>query len=432
MVMKRRLERFCDLDAKLVDVAKNIKVLSAVAWPADAFASFVRSYESGNPKLPQIEYRKYDFTEQRAVLRNIIKSSEPNHPVGRYIIQTAQSYLVAARMLENIGKPSFLEHSIALYGSAQDKIAGSISNLQVAEDFVNITGDFAKSDYDEISDTSLTPEYVVEKLQEAAGNFFHNHKIDFVIDPSLASKAAAGADRLRLRGNTSFAPIEIEQLLQHELFVHSATILNGRLQPHLKSLGLGSPRTTYAQEGLATFAEFITATMDLNRLRRIALRIKGVHIADQGGNFLDAFNFFVSAGQSIQESFQSTARIFRGGNTTGGVYFTKDVVYLKGLILVHTFLRKAIEMRKIHYPRNLFIGRIALGDIITLEPYIESGFILAPYYQPHWVKSRDTLAAYLSYAVFANKLNLSQIKLSNFLEKLPKDVVDETNISAIA
>ena len=37
--------------------------------------------------------------------------------------------------------------------------------------------------------------------------------------------------------------------------MHTATALNGRRQRYFKSLGLGSPRTTPDQEGLAAFAE---------------------------------------------------------------------------------------------------------------------------------------------------------------------------------
>jgi uncharacterized protein (TIGR02421 family) len=195
-------------------------------------------------------------------------------------------------------------------------------------------------------------------------------------------------------------------------------MLNGRRQPYLKSLGLGAPRTTGTQEGLATFAELITATMDLTRLRRIALRIRAINVAVEGGDFIDVFRFFMDAGQSHKESFQSTARIFRGGDVRGRWVFTKDVVYLKGLVSVHTFLRKAIEMRKIDFPRYLFIGRIALGDILSLEELITSGFIAAPLYIPRWVANREGLAAYLSYSVFSNRLDLSSIRLSDFVEDL--------------
>ena len=94
-----------------------------------------------------------------------------------------------------------------------------------------------------------------------------------VIDARLTSKAAAGATQIRLRDATCFSSYDLQQLLQHEAFVHSLTALNGRAQPKIKSLGLGAPRTTGPQEGLATFAELVTGAIDIDRMKRIALRV---------------------------------------------------------------------------------------------------------------------------------------------------------------
>ena len=110
----------------------------------------------------------------------------------------------------------------------------------------------------------------------------------------------------------------LRQLLEHEALVHSATKRNGRAQPLLTSLGLSAPRTTATQEGLATLAELITDTMDLVRLRRIALRIKGLDAGLSGADFLQVFDIFRQGGQPDAEAFRSAARIFRGGDVRGG------------------------------------------------------------------------------------------------------------------
>src|SRR5690606_25614190 len=146
------------------------------------------------------------------------------------------------------------------------------------------------------------------------------------------SKAAAGARKIRIRGGTCFSWMDIPQLVNHEAFVHTLTMLNGREQPHLKSMGLGAPRTTRVQEGLAIFAELITGAIDLSRLRRIALRVKAVHMAMEGADFIQVFSFFLDAGQNELESYYSAMRIFRGGDVRGRLVFTKDVVYLVGLV----------------------------------------------------------------------------------------------------
>ena len=414
------LKRYAELDQKLVETARNIKVLSALGWPARHSEEFLAAWAKGQPKLPEIEYERVDHSEHRRDLLLLAKHCDPSHPIGRYLSNTALSYVFAARMLECTGKREFRELSETLYGKPTDRI-GKLSNLDLAEDFIRITTDFSaaiEAPEDVRANATMSPEEVAADLKARADRFFKNHSIAVVIDPALASKAAAGAERVRIRGMTSFSPSEVDQLIEHEVFVHSATMLNGRRQPYLKSLGLGAPRTTCTQEGLATFAELITATMDLTRLRRIALRIKGIHVACEGGDFIEVFRFFLGAGQSPLESFQSTARIFRGGDVRGRNVFTKDVVYLKGLVSVHTFLRKAIELRKIDYPRYLFIGRLGLGDAVSLEEFIKNGFIAMPEYMPRWVANREGLAAYLSYSVFSQQLNTADVKLADFDSEL--------------
>ncbi len=85
---------------------------------------------------------------------------------------------------------------------------------------------------------------------------------------------------------------------------------------------------------------------------------------------------------------------------------------------VHTFLRKAIEQRRIHYPEYLFIGRLTVGDVVTLESFIEDGTLVLPTYKPRWIANRESLAAYLSYAAFANRLRLENVKFDDFVAHL--------------
>ena len=136
------------------------------------------------------------------------------------------------------------------------------------------------------------------QLQATLDDFFDERVIEVELDPDLIAKAAAGATRIRLRHGAAFSDYDRHQLLQHEAFVHSLTALNGREQPHLQSLALSSPRTTATQEGLATFAEQITGSIDIERMKRISLRIEAVAMALDGADFIEVFRFFLDAGQT--------------------------------------------------------------------------------------------------------------------------------------
>ncbi|MFT7220050.1 MAG: hypothetical protein ACI8Z1_001667, partial [Candidatus Azotimanducaceae bacterium] len=85
--------------------------------------------------------------------------------------------------------------------------------------------------------------------------------------------------------------------------------MNGRKQPLLTAFSLGAPRTTAAQEGLATFAELVTGAIDVARIERIALRVIAIDKALSGANFIEVFELFIDSGHTEIESFNSTMRV---------------------------------------------------------------------------------------------------------------------------
>jgi len=191
--------------------------------------------------------------------------------------------------------------------------------------------------------------------------------------------------------------------------VHSLTGLNGQQQPVLPSLALSSPRTTATQEGLATFAEQITGSIDIERMKRVSLRIEAVAMALEGADFLQVFRYFLDAGQDQVESFTSAARVFRGVPVTGGAAFTKDTVYLRGLIGVHTFFRWALKHRRLRLCRLLFAGKMTLADVQRFAPLFDDGTLREPRWLPQWVQRANGLAGMLAFSLFANRIRLEQI-----------------------
>lgn len=402
-------------DAELVAAAGEIKILSNLNWEPRIGIEFLERYQSGNPALPQVTFNKISYNDEKKRLRSVIASCDRESPLEKYIIRTAQSYITAAEMIESMGTPAFTERSIALYGSPVEEIfPGTPSHLDAALNFINATDSFADSAVIPEGDVCILPETVAEELRRRMAIVFKDYPIGVEIDPHMASKAAAGATRVRLRGSTCFSKADIQQLAEHECFVHTLTAINGLEQPYLSSLGLGAPRTTRTQEGLALFAELITHCMDLNRLRRVALRVIAVDMGLKGANFLEVFEFFLNNDQTPFESYQSTYRVFRGGSVTGNIAFTKDITYLAGLSDVHTFFRRAIEDRCLDYPHYLCSGRLTPGDVIELEEYFKSGVIIPPRYEPDWIQNRPALLAFLLYSNFFSIIQLDSIALDSF------------------
>jgi uncharacterized protein (TIGR02421 family) len=404
------IARHAALDARMVRVARDVRVLALVSWPAGTEQAFLDDYAAGRAKPPVIAYPRIDFAAAIAELEAIVCEADPQHPLGQYLIDSARSWTTAARMCEVLGTPRVCTFSTELYGAPNEALPGSGPTArEAARHFISIA--------DELDSGLLSPSETVNisatalrlQLQNDLDDYFNRRVIEVELDPELIAKAAAGATRIRLRASAHFSQYDREQLLNHEAFVHSITALNGREQPVLPSLSLSSPRSTATQEGLATFAEQITGSIDIGRMKRISLRIEAVAMALDGADFIDVFRFFIESGQTPQESFSSAQRIFRGVPTTGGYAFTKDTVYVRGLVGVHTFFRWALRSRKLPLCRYLFAGKMTLADVQRFEPLFEAGVLLPPHWLPPWLTRINGLAGMLAFSLFANRIRLDSI-----------------------
>ncbi|MDO5609811.1 MAG: flavohemoglobin expression-modulating QEGLA motif protein [Pseudomonadota bacterium] len=404
------IAHFSALDARMVKAAKSLRVLRLMSWPASVQTGFLRDWAAGQARLPVFAYPRHDFSAERRELAAVADEAGHDHPLADYLRESAESWQTAAAMLESLGSAEVTRHSIALYGQPDEPLPGhGPSTREAARHFIGIASD--------LDHQLLAPEETVPvsatalqlQLQSDLDAFFGSRVISVELDADLIAKAAAGATRIRLRSGASFSDYDRAQLLQHEAFVHSLTALNGRAQPALKSLELPSPRTTATQEGLATFAEQITGATDIQRMKRVSLRTEAVAMALEGADFIEVFRYFLAAGQNQAESFSSAQRVFRGVPTTGGAAFTKDAVYLRGLVSVHTFFRWALRQDRLRLCRLLFAGKLTLADVERFEPLFDAGVLAAPRWLPQWVARANGLAGMLAFSLFANRIRLDRI-----------------------
>ena len=398
------------LDARMVKAVRGIKLLGLASWPASSQASFLAGVERGKPALPTVEYPKQDFADARRELDAIAAAADPAHPLGVYLCESTRSWQLAAQLLEALGTPAASTLSLQLFGHPDVPLPGNgPSTREAARHFIQIAG--------ELDHELLAPEEQVPvsatalqlQLQADLDEFFGERVIEVELDPDLIAKAAASARRIRLRSGAAFCDYDRRQLFFHEALVHSLTALNGREQSVLPSLALSSPRSTETQEGLATFAEQITGSIDIGRMKRISLRIEAVAMALDGADFLQVFAYFRAAGQDPAESFSSAQRVFRGVPLHGGAAFAKDTVYLRGLVGVHTFFRQSLRQDRLQLCRWLFAGKMTLGDVRAFAPLFESGVLAPPRWLPGWVERASGLAGMLAFSLFANRIRMDQL-----------------------
>ncbi|TXH70919.1 MAG: DUF1704 domain-containing protein [Lysobacteraceae bacterium] len=404
------------LDARMVAAVRGIRLLDAVSWPASAQETFLAAWKIGRIHLPKIEYPRGDYAEVRAELEAVSANADADHPLGQYLIRTAESWRIATRLLDAVGSHRITAYSTRLYGRPVEMLPGDgPTNLDAARHFVHLADDMDQELREIEPDAVIAAETIRDELQAEIDAFFTAHRIRVELDPALISKAAASPTRIRLRTNTGFSEYDRLQLLVHEAFVHTLTGINGREQPHLQSMARSAPRTTATQEGLATFAELISGSMDIERMKRISLRIAAIDMAINGADFVQVFRFFLDAGQTPEDSFASTQRVFRGAPLGGGAAFTKDTVYLHGLLSVHTFFRWCLRHRKLTVARQLFAGKMALEDVFSLQPMFDAGVIAQPRYLPPWMQRANGLAGMLAFSLFANKIRLDRVEADDLV-----------------
>lgn len=399
MASARDISRISRLDDELVTIIKDFAILMPLSWSMEVQKKFLRGAKQCNWQLPQVSYAAQDYRPKIEQLKLFLKKlGSADHPALQYLRETAQSYLYAYYILQNPGTKKVSEYSRRLYGSPSDKLPGyERENYEVASYFLRVVDQYHLHVPDEPLIYSSAKFRSI--LQDQVGSCIDpvRDPITITVDPHITARAAAGSNYVKIRKNARFSEADLMQLLHHEVYTHTLTYINGRKQKVLQSMGYASPRTTATQEGLAVFSEYINLSIELVRLKRIALRIIAIHMAENGADFLDLYHFFHESGQNEEESYLSAMRIFRGGDPKGGIVFYKDNVYLRGLIEVEGFLKRVMHQGLVHNIDVLFAGKMTTGDVLLLQPLIDEGFVVPPAYMPEWATKRGELAAHLAF-----------------------------------
>jgi uncharacterized protein (TIGR02421 family) len=411
------LARLFECDAQLVAIGRKIRVLKAIDWPQGLEETFLDGWRRGQPRLPAPDARPVVLAEEIAALQALMARIDRGHLLGDWLYKSAWSYRVAAQMLTGIGTPEFTRCSALLYGRPDTRYRSQeMTNADGAQEMLDITDQMIGHERMPTIAFDIPAERFADMLREKIAAMFLQDDVRVVLDPNLASKATACSSKITLRATALFSERDLAQLTEHEAFIHTLTSLNGRHQPYLKVLGLGTPRTTRTQEGLATFSEIITGSMDISRLRRIALRVVMVKRALEGADFIEVFRGFLDAGQSEVESYRSAARVFRGGDVRGGICFTKDGAYLEGVMSVNLFIRKVIQEGELDLLPMLFVGRVTLSDAVSLAPLIGSGLIARARYVPPWARDPQRVLSIMAFSAATQRLRLDTFDLQRFVE----------------
>ena len=256
---------------------------------------------------------------------------------------------------------------------------------------------------------SLSSSEVAKKIDDKVKLYFNEYAPQIQLVKNLSAKATATSKYIRIREESEFDQADINQLLNHEAYIHVATTINGRKQRNMKILGANYGSVTKTQEGLAVFSEFISGSIDIDRLKRISDRTLAIQMAIDGADFIEVYKYFINEGISKHQAFENSRRVFRGGVLSGGAPFTKDLVYLDGFIRVFNFLRSAISLGKIECIELLFSGKIELDDMPVVYSLYKDGLINKPDFIPPWANDLNYLICFFSVSMFLEDINYKNV-----------------------
>ncbi len=422
-MLPNEIERLKAVCETIFDLSKSIRVLTQISWPLEIRERF---FANSARELPQVVYARFEPDDLLYRMDHLRFELVFDQDINVWLDGILQRLEITARMLSRCGSFDFFRYSSQLYGTPRSQLPDEDnSSLDLAKLFDSLFSDFCKIDLGAPEDATISAEQLANQMSIAATTMFGEQAPEILIVDQLSANALAGSNRIRIRRDAKFSDRDVHQLIHHESHIHVATSLNGINQPVLKVLGTAHPGTTRTQEGLAVFAEFITGSMDIERFRRLADRVIAIEMAIDGADFLEVYKYFLNRTDDSIQSFENARRVFRGGLITGGAPFTKDIVYLDGLLRVHNFLRTIVSANRADCLRLLFCGKLDIEDLPVLARLSNAGICVAPKYLPDWAKDIRFLLSYLAYSLILNRFDLSRVRkhyyelLANLPEALP-------------
>jgi uncharacterized protein (TIGR02421 family) len=368
------------LSNRLVEAQRPIRILDAVKLDDEMERGFFAATCRELPAVTRESYRPLPFDPAAKLLefavieRQVVQQLGDSTALGRIMVRMCREYSDVVRMLAARGTRAFSALSQQLYGSPRDRDSGVSAFVQLASERASLP--HHPHDWEQRVEARDAVLILADRL---TAYFRSPDRVRVKLSDGIIADAAAGADYIKLRANASFNARDLRILEVHEGWVHLGTTLNGQAQPVCTFLSKGPPSSTITQEGLAVLTELLTGAAHPARWRRLARRIEGVRLAAEGADFLDVYRHFTGQGCSPRESYQHTARIFRGSLPAGCGPFTKDLCYGKGFLLVRDFLAQS---HAAYQSSLLFCGKTMLADLPALAELISEGIVSPPEFIP--------------------------------------------------
>ena len=251
-------------------------------------------------------------------------------------------------LLRERGSSDFLHTSLQLYGGVSEELLGTATQiLRELSSKKGKSAQFRQLDARQIAEHAQAE---ILRYQERSPGFTANVQVRSDVPGLMVSRG-----RLLIGAKTKTTAFHLDAMLHHEIGTHLLCHSNGNVQP-LRLLRSGMPRYEELQEGLAVLAEYLAGGLKRSRLRILAARVLACRRLVEGEGVVSVFEELHEAhGFDHRTAFFTAMRVFRGGG------FTKDTVYLRGLVALMDYLRRHGNLEV------LFLGKFSLKHVPVIE-----------------------------------------------------------------
>ena len=348
-----------NISAQLKDIAKDLSFLSRPVYEKSKLINLFPQHldfiqelqDSEHPLIIQSE----DKINQIHQVRNEISQSNLDLGLKGIFEKRLEDYESMIMMMIHYQRPEFYNQCLRLYGSSHEFIKD--------QNFLNFLNDIDSLCKNENKNINIIGKDSVNYLQQKINEDFPNAQIEVRPSHSLLSDSSAGRKVLKINIHKNYTQDQLNIFLAHEGWAHLGTSLNGAFQEMHPWLGTWAPSTTRLQEGLAIITELVSGYMTKERWQKIQLRHLATAMAEKGSSITEIYEFICDHQIAPLDAFKLSLRIFRGVPIQGGMAFTKELLYLHGLIdllktiSIHELTLKSFWVGKMSFNEHLYLSK---------------------------------------------------------------------------
>lgn len=357
-----------EADAKLSSLDRKFDLLLNVT-PVNSDSAWLEFKRTRFQNPPHFAYRPllFDPSLLKRELFNI-RLERLEDPVLTDLFLEKQSELDRQiSLLQDLNTPQFICSSLQLFGDVETKL--KVMANQILDKTSNLSSSRITAPSIDAAKFAQLANAEIESYRNKYAKFNARVEIREDVSGLLVSRG-----ELFVGTMVRIPEYRLQAAIQHEVGTHLLTYYNAMAQP-FHQLHTGFAGYEELQEGLAVLSEYLVGGLNAARLRTLALRVTAVDYLIQGANFVEIFRQLSQQhGVMPRLAFTITMRVTRGGG------FTKDIVYLRGLMQLLKYLRDGGELEL------LYVGKIGVQHVPVIKEFQWRQILTPPPLIPNYLQ----------------------------------------------